>query len=60
MCAFQVNEGFWRRPPQTWLGNTSKIRVLDPYFQLQTAKLLLRIPVHSTTVREAELLAAER
>lgn len=44
-----VNEGFWRRPPQTWLGNTSKIRVLDPYFQLHTAKLLLRIPVNSTT-----------
>lgn len=55
MCAFQVRKGFWKPPPQIWLGDVSKIRVLDPHFLHQTADRLLRIPLHpkSKQVREA-------
>lgn len=46
MCAFQVRKGFWKPPPQIWLGDFSKIRVLDPHFLHQTADRLLQIPLH--------------
>uniref|UniRef100_A0A3Q3EM34 CMP-N-acetylneuraminate-beta-galactosamide-alpha-2,3-sialyltransferase 4 n=1 Tax=Kryptolebias marmoratus TaxID=37003 RepID=A0A3Q3EM34_KRYMA len=52
----RVRKGFWKPPPQIWLGDTSKIRVLDPHFLYQTADKLLqishqkgKIPVHPTT-----------
>ncbi|KAM4741964.1 CMP-N-acetylneuraminate-beta-galactosamide-alpha-2,3-sialyltransferase 4 isoform 1-T3 [Anableps anableps] len=53
----RVRKGFWKPPPQIWLGDVSKIRVLDPYFLHQTADKLLKIlpqkgrqiPVHPTT-----------
>ncbi|TDH15066.1 hypothetical protein EPR50_G00027750 [Perca flavescens] len=53
----RVRKGFWKPPPQIWLGDTSKIRVLDPHFLHKTADKLLRIPlqpkskqpVHPTT-----------
>ncbi|CAG00953.1 unnamed protein product, partial [Tetraodon nigroviridis] len=40
-------KGFWRPPPQFWLGDVSKIRVLDPHFIRQTAEKLLHIPLPS-------------
>lgn len=46
MCLFQVRKGFWKPPPQIWLGDASKVRVLDPYFLHQTAVSLLKIPLH--------------
>lgn len=46
MCTLQVRKGFWKPPPQIWLGDVSKIRVLDPHFLHQTADRLLRIPLH--------------
>ncbi|XP_036006059.1 CMP-N-acetylneuraminate-beta-galactosamide-alpha-2,3-sialyltransferase 4 [Fundulus heteroclitus] len=53
----RVRKGFWKPPPQIWLGDVSKIRVLDPHFLHQTADKLLRlfpqkakqIPIHPTT-----------
>ncbi|XP_043974562.1 CMP-N-acetylneuraminate-beta-galactosamide-alpha-2,3-sialyltransferase 4 [Gambusia affinis] len=39
----RVRKGFWKPPPQIWLGDVSKIRVLDPHFLLQTADKLLKI-----------------
>ncbi|XP_015228190.1 PREDICTED: CMP-N-acetylneuraminate-beta-galactosamide-alpha-2,3-sialyltransferase 4 [Cyprinodon variegatus] len=53
----RVRRGFWRPPPQFWLGDVSKIRVLDPHFLQKTADKLLkirsqkgkRISVHPTT-----------
>ncbi|XP_056230588.1 CMP-N-acetylneuraminate-beta-galactosamide-alpha-2,3-sialyltransferase 4 isoform X1 [Seriola aureovittata] len=42
----RVRKGFWKPPPQIWLGDVSKIRVLDPHFLHQTADRLLRIPLH--------------
>ncbi|XP_040036783.1 CMP-N-acetylneuraminate-beta-galactosamide-alpha-2,3-sialyltransferase 4 isoform X2 [Gasterosteus aculeatus] len=42
----RVRKGFWKPPPQIWLGDTNKIRVLDPHFLHQTADRLLRIPLH--------------
>ncbi|XP_051934553.1 CMP-N-acetylneuraminate-beta-galactosamide-alpha-2,3-sialyltransferase 4 isoform X4 [Hippocampus zosterae] len=49
-------KGFWRPPPQIWLGDFAQIRVLDPHFLHQTAEKLLRIPltpkskrIHPTT-----------
>lgn len=51
-----VRRGFWRPPPQVWVGDVDKIRVLDPYFLHQTADRLLQIhqnpknnQVHPTT-----------
>ncbi|XP_031599465.1 CMP-N-acetylneuraminate-beta-galactosamide-alpha-2,3-sialyltransferase 4 isoform X1 [Oreochromis aureus] len=53
-----VRKGFWKPPPQIWLGEASKVRVLDPHFLHQTAVKLLKInfhpkskqiPVHPTT-----------
>ncbi|XP_036391993.1 CMP-N-acetylneuraminate-beta-galactosamide-alpha-2,3-sialyltransferase 4 isoform X2 [Megalops cyprinoides] len=41
----RVRKGFWKPPPQIWLGHTSQIRVLDPFFLKQTASALLRIPL---------------
>ncbi|KAK5904439.1 hypothetical protein CesoFtcFv8_006004 [Champsocephalus esox] len=41
----RVRKGFWKSPPQIWLGDYSKIRVLDPHFLHQTADRLLRIPL---------------
>uniref|UniRef100_A0A8C6STU1 CMP-N-acetylneuraminate-beta-galactosamide-alpha-2,3-sialyltransferase 4 n=1 Tax=Neogobius melanostomus TaxID=47308 RepID=A0A8C6STU1_9GOBI len=43
----RVQKGFWKRPPQIWMGDPSKVRVLDPYFLHQTAERLLHIPLHS-------------
>uniref|UniRef100_A0A3Q0T756 CMP-N-acetylneuraminate-beta-galactosamide-alpha-2,3-sialyltransferase 4 n=1 Tax=Amphilophus citrinellus TaxID=61819 RepID=A0A3Q0T756_AMPCI len=42
----RVRKGFWKPPPQIWLGDASKVRVLDPYFLHQTAVSLLKIPLH--------------
>ncbi|CAL8360856.1 unnamed protein product [Merluccius merluccius] len=42
-----VSKGFWKRPPLKWLGDTSKIRVLNPHYLYQTADRLLHIPLHS-------------
>ncbi|XP_056905792.1 CMP-N-acetylneuraminate-beta-galactosamide-alpha-2,3-sialyltransferase 4 [Takifugu flavidus] len=39
----RVRRGFWRPPPQVWLGDVSKIRVLDPHFLHQTAEMLLHM-----------------
>ncbi|XP_052008168.1 CMP-N-acetylneuraminate-beta-galactosamide-alpha-2,3-sialyltransferase 4 isoform X2 [Xyrauchen texanus] len=41
----RVQKGFWKPPPQIWLGRTSQIRVLDPYFLRLTASKLLEIPL---------------
>ncbi|KAG5269135.1 hypothetical protein AALO_G00198660 [Alosa alosa] len=41
-----VRKGFWKPPPQIWLGKTSQIRVLDPYFLHHTASKLLQIPLN--------------
>lgn len=40
-------KGFWKLPPQIWLGDASKIRILDPHFLHKTAERLLHIPLHS-------------
>ncbi|XP_076001034.1 CMP-N-acetylneuraminate-beta-galactosamide-alpha-2,3-sialyltransferase 4 isoform X1 [Genypterus blacodes] len=40
----RVSKGFWKAPPQIWLGDVSKIRVLDPHFLQHTADRLLHIP----------------
>lgn len=53
----RVRKGFWKPPPQIWLGDASTIRVLDPHFLHKTADKLLKIPpqkgkqipVHPTT-----------
>ncbi|XP_072248945.1 CMP-N-acetylneuraminate-beta-galactosamide-alpha-2,3-sialyltransferase 4 isoform X1 [Leuresthes tenuis] len=42
----RVRKGFWKPPPQIWLGDFNKIRVLDPHFLHQTAEKLLHIPLH--------------
>ncbi|XP_045929902.1 CMP-N-acetylneuraminate-beta-galactosamide-alpha-2,3-sialyltransferase 4 isoform X2 [Micropterus dolomieu] len=42
----RVRKGFWKPPPQIWLGDVSKIRVLDPHFLQQTADRLLQIPLY--------------
>ncbi|XP_063061577.1 CMP-N-acetylneuraminate-beta-galactosamide-alpha-2,3-sialyltransferase 4 [Engraulis encrasicolus] len=42
----RVRKGFWKPPPQIWLGKTSQIRVLDPHFLHHTASKLLQIPLH--------------
>uniref|UniRef100_A0A4W5PYY1 ST3 beta-galactoside alpha-2,3-sialyltransferase 4 n=1 Tax=Hucho hucho TaxID=62062 RepID=A0A4W5PYY1_9TELE len=42
----RVRKGFWKPPPQIWLGRTSRIRVLDPHFLHGTASSLLQIPLH--------------
>eukprot|EP00064_Thunnus_orientalis_P000483 superscaffoldBa00000025_g484 len=42
----RIRKGFWKPPPQIWLGDVSKIRVLDPHFLHQTAERLLRIPLY--------------
>ncbi|KAL6116392.1 st3gal4 [Pungitius sinensis] len=44
----RVRKGFWKPPPQIWLGDTNQIRVLDPWFLHQTADRLLRIPLRPT------------
>ncbi|XP_026175731.1 CMP-N-acetylneuraminate-beta-galactosamide-alpha-2,3-sialyltransferase 4 isoform X2 [Mastacembelus armatus] len=41
----RIRKGFWKPPPQIWLGDVSKIRVLDPHFLQQTAERLLHIPL---------------
>ncbi|XP_042630692.1 CMP-N-acetylneuraminate-beta-galactosamide-alpha-2,3-sialyltransferase 4-like isoform X4 [Cyprinus carpio] len=41
----RIRKGFWKPPPQIWLGRASQIRVLDPYFLRLTASKLLRIPL---------------
>lgn len=46
ICALKVRKGFWKPPPQIWLGDVGKIRVLDPHFLHQTADRLLQIPLH--------------
>uniref|UniRef100_A0A3P9I2W1 CMP-N-acetylneuraminate-beta-galactosamide-alpha-2,3-sialyltransferase 4 n=1 Tax=Oryzias latipes TaxID=8090 RepID=A0A3P9I2W1_ORYLA len=38
----RVRKGFWKPPPLIWLGQSSKVRVLDPYFMQQTANKLLQ------------------
>ncbi|XP_057694767.1 CMP-N-acetylneuraminate-beta-galactosamide-alpha-2,3-sialyltransferase 4 isoform X3 [Corythoichthys intestinalis] len=43
----RVMKGFWKPPPQIWLGDFRQIRVLDPHFLHQTAEKLLRIPIKS-------------
>ncbi|XP_061734718.1 CMP-N-acetylneuraminate-beta-galactosamide-alpha-2,3-sialyltransferase 4 isoform X1 [Nerophis ophidion] len=42
----RVRKGFWKPPPQIWLGDVGQIRVLDPHFLHQTAEKLLRIPLN--------------
>ncbi|XP_029571394.1 CMP-N-acetylneuraminate-beta-galactosamide-alpha-2,3-sialyltransferase 4 isoform X3 [Salmo trutta] len=46
LSASLVRKGFWKPPPQIWLGSTSRIRVLDPHFLHGTASSLLQIPLH--------------
>ncbi|XP_077091644.1 CMP-N-acetylneuraminate-beta-galactosamide-alpha-2,3-sialyltransferase 4-like isoform X3 [Siphateles boraxobius] len=41
----RVRKGFWKPPPLIWLGRTSQIRILDPYFLRLTASKLLQIPL---------------
>ncbi|XP_064158287.1 CMP-N-acetylneuraminate-beta-galactosamide-alpha-2,3-sialyltransferase 4 [Anguilla rostrata] len=41
----RVRKGFWKPPPQIWLGSGSQIRILDPYFLQHTAGTLLHIPL---------------
>ncbi|XP_030622046.1 CMP-N-acetylneuraminate-beta-galactosamide-alpha-2,3-sialyltransferase 4 isoform X2 [Chanos chanos] len=41
----RVRKGFWKPPPQIWLGRPSQIRILDPYFLQLTASKLLQIPL---------------
>ncbi|KAI1893766.1 hypothetical protein AGOR_G00127050 [Albula goreensis] len=41
----RVRKGFWKPPPQIWMGSTSQIRILDPFFLHQTAGTLLHIPL---------------
>ncbi|XP_026143877.1 CMP-N-acetylneuraminate-beta-galactosamide-alpha-2,3-sialyltransferase 4-like isoform X3 [Carassius auratus] len=41
----RIRKGFWKPPPQIWLGRGSQIRVLDPYFLRLTASKLLQIPL---------------
>ncbi|KAJ8342502.1 hypothetical protein SKAU_G00324300 [Synaphobranchus kaupii] len=41
----RVRRGFWRPPPQIWLGKPSQVRVLDPFFLHETACRLLNIPL---------------
>ncbi|KAI4905312.1 hypothetical protein NFI96_022729 [Prochilodus magdalenae] len=61
----RVRKGFWKPPPQIWLGPTSQLRILDPYFLHLTASKLLEIPtepkkqkpVHPTTGILAVFLA---
>ncbi|KAI3354454.1 hypothetical protein L3Q82_018965, partial [Scortum barcoo] len=48
----RVRKGFWKPPPQIWLGDVSKIRVLDPHFLHQTADRLLRIPLYSKSKQQ--------
>ncbi|CAL8351285.1 unnamed protein product [Lota lota] len=43
----RVREGFWKPPPLIWLGDVSKLRVLDPYYFHETANRLLKIPLPS-------------
>ncbi|XP_019720529.1 CMP-N-acetylneuraminate-beta-galactosamide-alpha-2,3-sialyltransferase 4 isoform X1 [Hippocampus comes] len=57
-------KGFWKPPPQIWLGDFAQIRVLDPHFLHQTAEKLLRIPlsakgkqIHPTTGMLAVVVA---
>ncbi|XP_078023368.1 CMP-N-acetylneuraminate-beta-galactosamide-alpha-2,3-sialyltransferase 4 isoform X3 [Epinephelus lanceolatus] len=42
----RVRKGFWKPPPQIWLGDVNNIRVLDPHFLHHTADRLLQIPLH--------------
>ncbi|KAM9317760.1 CMP-N-acetylneuraminate-beta-galactosamide-alpha-2,3-sialyltransferase 4 isoform 1-T5 [Pholidichthys leucotaenia] len=42
----RVRKGFWKPPPQIWLGDLSKVRVLDPHFLYRTATRLLNIPLY--------------
>ncbi|XP_054651004.1 CMP-N-acetylneuraminate-beta-galactosamide-alpha-2,3-sialyltransferase 4 [Dunckerocampus dactyliophorus] len=42
----RIRKGFWKPPPQIWLGDVGQIRVLDPHFLHQTAEKLLRIPLN--------------
>ncbi|TNN44873.1 CMP-N-acetylneuraminate-beta-galactosamide-alpha-2,3-sialyltransferase 4 [Liparis tanakae] len=50
----RVRKGFWKPPPQIWLGDMSKIRVLDPHFLHQTADRLLRIPLYPKSKQAAQ------
>ncbi|XP_021473291.2 CMP-N-acetylneuraminate-beta-galactosamide-alpha-2,3-sialyltransferase 4 isoform X1 [Oncorhynchus mykiss] len=43
----RIRKGFWKPPPEIWLGKTSHIRILDPYFLQQTASRLLRLPLNT-------------
>lgn len=45
----RVRKGFWKPPPQIWLGDALNIRVLDPHFLRQTAERLLHIPLHGSS-----------
>ncbi|XP_072309957.1 CMP-N-acetylneuraminate-beta-galactosamide-alpha-2,3-sialyltransferase 4 [Eucyclogobius newberryi] len=44
----RVRKGFWKLPPQIWLADPMKIRVLNPHFLHQTAERLLHIPLYSS------------
>lgn len=43
LFASKVRKGFWKPPPQIWLGDVNTIRVLDPHFLHKTAEKLLKI-----------------
>lgn len=49
----RVQKGFWKPPPQIWLGRASQIRVLDPYFLRITARKFLQIPVQPRKQQKA-------
>ncbi|XP_076850168.1 CMP-N-acetylneuraminate-beta-galactosamide-alpha-2,3-sialyltransferase 4 isoform X2 [Brachyhypopomus gauderio] len=41
----RVRKGFWKPPPQVWLGRVSQLRILHPCFLHLTASKLLQIPL---------------
>ncbi|XP_038861165.1 CMP-N-acetylneuraminate-beta-galactosamide-alpha-2,3-sialyltransferase 4-like isoform X4 [Salvelinus namaycush] len=43
----RIRKGFWKPPPEIWLGKTSHIRILDPYFLQQTASRMLHLPLNT-------------
>ncbi|XP_026879489.2 CMP-N-acetylneuraminate-beta-galactosamide-alpha-2,3-sialyltransferase 4 isoform X2 [Electrophorus electricus] len=41
----RMTTGFWKPPPQVWLGRISQLRILHPCFLHLTASKLLQIPL---------------
>nr|XP_023680509.1 CMP-N-acetylneuraminate-beta-galactosamide-alpha-2,3-sialyltransferase 4-like isoform X1 [Paramormyrops kingsleyae]XP_023680510.1 CMP-N-acetylneuraminate-beta-galactosamide-alpha-2,3-sialyltransferase 4-like isoform X1 [Paramormyrops kingsleyae]XP_023680511.1 CMP-N-acetylneuraminate-beta-galactosamide-alpha-2,3-sialyltransferase 4-like isoform X1 [Paramormyrops kingsleyae]XP_023680512.1 CMP-N-acetylneuraminate-beta-galactosamide-alpha-2,3-sialyltransferase 4-like isoform X1 [Paramormyrops kin len=47
-----VQWGFWKPPPQIWLGRTSQFRILDPFFMRHTASDLLQVPFSPDVIEQ--------